>query len=424
MYFSLLHSKFLAVHLFKVSALISIFNLEHGEIQLSFFGFLLLGLILLFLSVYVFIQLLKKNERELIITSSQNQLKSLINTIDGVVWEGNPHSDVCTFVSEKVYDVLGYTKKEWMETSNFWYNNLHPGDRKLVSENLNEAIQNQKTLDLEYRIIAKNKSIVWIRDIITVINEPNQPTKLRGIMIDITRKKADEFALKQSFDLLSDQNKRLLNFSYIVSHNLRSHAVNIQGVSSLIETAETDDERNEMLQLLKKLGNDLNQTLLNLSKIVNVQTNVDIVVQPLNLYDYIKKSLIVQNPQIIIKKAEITVDVEESIIVNYNASYLESILLYFIANALRCAHPDRKPIVNLKAFYENGQLVLSIKDNGIGIDLKKYKDSKFGSDPAFGENHTKGFGSFITKSQVESMGGKIEFTTQLEKGTTFKIYFK
>lgn len=408
---------------FKANILL-IFNIDQDDIQLTFSGFLVLGLILVCLSAYVLIQLVKKKEQELLIIASQKQLKSLINTIDGVVWEGNPHNDVCTFVSDKVYDVLGYTTQEWMETPNFWYDHLHPEDQGIVNKNLNEAIQSQKILDFEYRMITKDKSIVWIRDIITVINEPNQPTKLRGIMIDITRKKADEVALKQSFDLLSDQNKRLLNFSYIVSHNLRSHAVNIQGVSSLIETAETNDERNEMLQLLKTLGNDLNNTLLNLSKIVSVQTSVDIVVEPLNLYDYIKKSLIVQNPQILIKKADITVNVEESILVNYNSSYLESILLYFISNALRCSHPDRKPTINLKSFYENGQLVLSIADNGIGIDLNKYKGNGFGSYPTFGVNNTKGFGSFITKSQVESMGGKIEFTSELGKGTTFKVYFK
>lgn len=212
-----------------------------------------------------------RKEEEPIIIASQKRIESLINTIDGVVWEGNPQNNECTFVSAKIQDVLGYTSQEWMETSNIWYDKLHPDDRDVITLSIEKAINDKSAIDLEYRIFAKNGSLVWIRDIISVIHEKDKIIKLRGIMIDISLQKKDEAALKKSFDLVTEQNQRLLNFSYIVSHNLRSHASNIQGISALLENANSEKERDEMVQLLKKVATNLNDTLLNLNDIVNIQ---------------------------------------------------------------------------------------------------------------------------------------------------------
>ena len=72
----------------------------------------------------------------------------------------------------------------------------------------------------------------------------------------------------------------------------------------------------------------------------------------------------------------------------------------------------------------NGVKVLSISDNGLGIDLKKHKNALFGMYKTFHKNqNARGIGLFITKNQVEAMGGKIEVSSELNKGTTFKIYF-
>mgnify|MGYP006195779385 CR=1 FL=1 len=64
------------------------------------------------------------------------------------------------------------------------------------------------------------------------------PKEAMGHNLVILQEGTDEadFALKKSFDLVTEQNKRLLNFSYIVSHNLRSHASNILGISTLIQS--------------------------------------------------------------------------------------------------------------------------------------------------------------------------------------------
>jgi PAS domain S-box-containing protein len=367
----------------------------------------------------------KRKLEEQILIASQQRIESLINTVDGIVWEGGPNDSTYTFTSKKVQDILGYTAKQFMNIPRFWFDHLHPEDKERVEAYISKSTREDKQRDFEYRMIAKDNSVVWIRDIVTIIREANQPVKLRGIMIDITNQKHAEAALNKSFQLVTEQNKRLLNFSYIVSHNLRSHSSNIQGISNLIESAKTEDDRNEMIQLLKTVANNLNETLFNLNNVINIQTSIDIIVEPLNLYEYIIKTLTTQNAQILLKEATILNKVEEHIEIMYNRAYLESILLNLISNALRYSHPDRKPVISITCFEENGQLVLRMSDNGIGIDLKKYGDKMFGIYQTFNGNaDARGFGLFISKNQVEAMGGKIEVESDLNKGTTFKIYFK
>lgn len=360
-----------------------------------------------------------------VLVESQHRIQSLINTIDGIVWESYIDTQESIFISKKVEDILGYTVNEWRSIPMFWLNHIHPEDRERLIDFMEKNLLKKKQLDAEYRIYAKNGSLVWIRDIVSVVEENGIPVKLRGIMIDITKQKQADAALKNSFHLVTEQNKRLLNFSYIVSHNLRSHASNIQGITQLIENAASEQERVEMIKLLKNVTNNLNETLLNLNNVINIQTSIEIEVEPLNLNDYIERTLSTLNAQILNKKVAVINEVDKSLLINYNRAYLESILLNLISNAIRYGHPSREPVITLTCVEEDGQLVLRIADNGIGIDLEKYGDKMFGMYQTFNGNpDARGYGLFITKNQIEAMGGRIDVESQLHQGTTFIISLK
>jgi PAS domain S-box-containing protein len=363
-------------------------------------------------------------EAELIAEEYQYRIESLINTIDGIVWESDPVTFDFTFISKKSEDILGYTAEEWLSSPSFWADHVHPDDKDWVVDYCTVCTNNLEQHDFEYRMIAKGGNIVWLRDIVNVIVEEGKAVLLRGIMIDITRNKQAEKDLNHSFDLVNEQNKRLLNFSYIVSHNLRSHTSNIQSISVLIDTTKSEEERNEMIGLLKTVSDALNDTLLNLNEVVNIQTNINIIVEPLNLNKYIEKTLNVLNDQIVLKQAVILNKVREDVLVNYNPAYLESILLNFVFNAIRYSHPKRSPLIELSCHHE-GQLVLQISDNGIGMNLDRYGDELFGMYKTFNGNpDSKGLGLFISKNQIDAMGGRVVVESEVGIGTTFKIYFK
>ncbi|MBB2148738.1 PAS domain S-box protein [Pedobacter gandavensis] len=365
-----------------------------------------------------------KIEAERIAIEYRQRIESLVNTIDGIVWEANPFTFEFAFVSEKSKDILGYTSEEWLGSPTFWVDHIHPEDREYRLHYCYSFADKLEQHDFEYRMIAKDGSVVWLRDIVNVVVAEGKVIMLRGIMIDITKNKQAERDLNHSFDLVNEQNKRLLNFSYIVSHNLRSHTSNIQSIAALIESATSNEERNEMVTLLKTVSNSLNETLLNLNKVVNIQTNINVIVEPLALSEYINRTLDVLQDQIVLKKARIINNVAESVLVNYNPAYLESIMLNFIFNAIRYSHPERPPVIELTC-EQDGQVVLKIKDNGIGMDLEKHGAELFGMYKTFNGNaDSRGVGLFISKNQIDAMGGKVTVESEFGIGTTFRIFFK
>jgi signal transduction histidine kinase len=110
--------------------------------------------------------------------------------------------------------------------------------------------------------------------------------------------------------------------------------------------------------------------------------------------------------------------------IEYPRLYLESIMQNLLSNSLKYRSPLRTPVIFAETLFENGVLILKFKDNGLGIDLNRHSDKLFGLNKTFHRHEeAKGVGLFITKTQVEAMGGSITAVSEVEKGTTFIIYF-
>ena len=362
---------------------------------------------------------------ENIILSSQQRIESLINTIDGIVWECDAKTFAFNFISQKAEKILGYTAEEWLSSKTFWSDHIHPEDRQWTIDYCTLKTKENLNHDFEYRMIAKNGAVVWLRDIVNVISENDQALSLRGIMIDITTTKEAEKDLNDSFNLVTEQNKRLLNFSYIVSHNLRSHTSNIASIMSLIESSESEEEKDEMIQLLKSVSNSLNETMIHLNEVINIRTNIGLVSESLNLQQYLETVQRVLSEQIISKDVSISTIMPDDVMINYNPAYLESILYNIISNSIRYSHPERKPTIIIKWITDDENKILQISDNGVGIDLVKNADKIFGMYKTFTNNaDSKGIGLFITKNQIDAMGGNITVESEPNIGTTFKIYIQ
>ena len=362
---------------------------------------------------------------EKIILETKQRMESLINTIESIVWERNATNLSFTFISKKVENILGYTSEEWLENPNFWADHIYQEDREWTMNYCALKTNQNLNHDFEYRMIAKDGSLVWLRDIVNVVMENGKVVSLRGIMIDISKTKEAEKELNDAFNLVTEQNKRLLNFSYIVSHNLRSHTSNISSIMDLIEISESEEEKNEMIQLLKTISNSLNETMLHLNEVINIRTNIGLVSKPLNLNQYIETVQSVLTEQIISNDVSISTVIPKNVMVNYNPAYLESILYNIISNSIRYRHPERKPAISIKWLIENKFNVLQISDNGVGIDLVKNADKIFGMYKTFSTNSdAKGIGLFITKNQIDAMGGNITVESEPNIGTTFKIYIQ
>ncbi len=139
--------------------------------------------------------------------------------------------------------IVGYTEEELLSTN--FQSITHPDD---LEKDLNNMDKLKKSLITEFclekRYIHKSGRVVWVNLIVSTLGKIGDVIENHiAIVEDITDKKRAEEELKQSFELVSEQNKRLLNFSFIVSHNLRSHTSNIELISSLLDGVKTKDEQ-------------------------------------------------------------------------------------------------------------------------------------------------------------------------------------
>ena len=129
---------------------------------------------------------------------SQQKYESLINSIEGIVWEASAQDFKFTFVSKPAERLLGYPVEMWLYQPTFWVDHLHPDDLEQVIGSFANAVVEQEPRQLEYRMIAADGRTVWFQDSIMVLADDKQALLLRGLMLDITRRKEAEESLRLS----------------------------------------------------------------------------------------------------------------------------------------------------------------------------------------------------------------------------------
>jgi len=242
---------------------------------------------------------------------------------------------------------------------------------------------------------------------------------------DITTIKDLEQQIEQSNEIIKSKNKSLLNFANIVSHDLRAYSANLEGMLELYESEQNEKERTEIFEKLKELSARFGSSVKNLSEIVEVKNLGDVPIQEVNLFESVTKATEVLDTQIKGAKAVVKVNVSPFIYIDANPAYVDSIVYNFLSNAIKYKHPKRDPVVELSTMIVGNETVLSIKDNGMGIDLDKHSHNLYGMYKTFHDNEdSNGIGLFISKYQVDSMGGHIGVESHVDKGTWFRIYFR
>ena len=215
-----------------------------------------------------------------------------------------------------------------------------------------------------------------------------------------------------------------MNFAHIVSHNLRSHATNMGMLTGFLGAEKNEDERGTIINMLKDATNSLNDTVMHLNDIINIKINAEEKMSQVNLFNTI--STVKKNINQLLKKhkAKCTVRVPKNQVVKAIPAYLESILLNMFTNSLKYHDPARPVCIEIESIEKDENVLVTFKDNGLGIDLKKFGDTLFEMYKTFHNNEDAiGIGLFITKNQVEAMNAKIEVESEVDVGTTFTLIF-
>ncbi|MGX7686709.1 PAS domain-containing protein [Flectobacillus sp. BAB-3569] len=297
--------------------------------------------------------------------------------------------------------------------------------RDIFSKAFNESIALGKSFDISCEFLTYAQNKIWVR----VIGSPLFDIQgtiigVRGVIKNIDEEKQKELFLQDSLKIIHEQNRKLVNFAHIVSHNLRSHTGNLEMVSNFIEECDTEYEQRLLLDNVKQISKQLSETIAQLNEVLVTQSQVQQPKVRICFDDILTKVKSMIQSELVLSGAHIKSNFTRCESVYYIPAYLESILINLLSNAIQFRKPAMCPEITLSSWIENNKIILQIEDNGMGIDLEKYKYKLFGMHHTF-HKHTsgKGFGLFLIKNQLDLMGSKIEVESQENIGTTFKITF-
>ena len=361
---------------------------------------------------------------ELKVIDSEKRFRALIENIaDGLSIIG-PDRKV-QFRSPSVKRILGYDDELPLgqDTTQF----IHSEDRDAVVKCLDEIMAKPGASEkMEFRFRKSNGDYIWVES--TFYNQLHEPSIAAVVLNyrDVTERKKQEREKELLIQELTQNNQDLKQFSFITSHNLRAPVSNLMGILELLDMSEIKSKDNlKLIEGLSTSTNQLNSIITDLVNILVIKQNANVGLEWLSLETAWKK--VKDMAQGLIQEAEpdFTVNFKCAPRVFFNEIYLESILLNLLTNAIKYRSPERRLSLEIHSQEDSDFVVLSFRDNGLGIDKQKYEKRLFGLYQRF---HThadgKGIGLYMVQSQLSTLGGKIELQSTENEGTVFHVYFK
>lgn len=271
----------------------------------------------------------------------------------------------------------------------------------------------------------EGKVITHLRRLFPVYDEHKQLSLVIGFGLDITDRKDMEEKQNVLVKQLSAQNVQLLDFCNIVSHNLRGPLINMSMLVDFIKDSKDQDEQKLLVSKLNPVIDNLNSTFNDLVESIQIRQDIEIQSEHIDLSECLQKVLDSLGMEIRKTNAIFSIDFSAAPVVNFPPKYLLSIFHNLITNPLKYYSPERPLTIEVISKRRGTSILLSIKDNGLGIDLLKHHEHVFKIGKVFHRHpNAKGLGLYMTKVQVEAMGGIISVDSAPEKGSTFTIEFK
>lgn len=308
-----------------------------------------------------------------------------------------------------------------------FFSNIHPADQEMVQSRFQEATAGTTSfIQVEHRLVGQLGEERWVRQIGTRRESDNaQGGWFNGTCQDISLEKRAIAAQEKLVEETKRQNRSLEQLTFIASHSLRAPVANISSLMNFLNRKELNDPMNaEIIGMIQTSADVMDAKLQDLLEVLRMRADVHAPADAVSFADVLKKvrfdlaGLLVAYEATVVSKFKVKS-------IYYPKHQLEGIFSQFIGNALKFRHFERIPEIVINSDLVDDFIVLSFSDNGLGIDLERYRNRVFGMYQVFHKvEGTKGLGLYLINEQVQSLGGRIEVHSQVNIGTTFTVYLK
>ncbi|CAN5921163.1 hypothetical protein BH24BAC1_BH24BAC1_05140 [soil metagenome] len=240
------------------------------------------------------------------------------------------------------------------------------------------------------------------------------------------RKKAQKALMVKNYDLIRI-NADLDNFVYCASHDLKAPVSNIEGLLSALreEVAAPDGAVEPILERLELSVRKINRTIQDLSDVSKIQRRSESeVLEEIHFEQMLEEVLGSIQDMVQQSGVQVLSDFSLQPTLWFVPQNLRSILQNLLTNAIKYRSPDRGAFVRISTLETEKHVVLRVEDNGIGIDLERNEKKLFSLFKRLHDHvEGSGVGLYIIKRIMDNYQGKIEVQSEVNKGTTFQVYF-
>lgn len=346
-------------------------------------------------------------------------------------------------VNNALCDILGYKRSELVGLN--FRNITHPedlsADHRLLQQMLDRTVE---TYTHEKRYIAKSGRVIWASLTVSLVwDKKDKPKFFISQVVDITARKQLTKQLHEKNAELEKTQQSLINkiaqleeLSYMIAHNLRGPAGNINMLVGILGARQGRSDVNEEARIMSEVmstedavnmiydaSRSLYGSLDSLLSIAEIRMNRSIPFAHCRFDEIVK--IVIQQLKAEILEGGVQIDTQFDIEeIFYPRPYLESILYNLISNSVKYNRPGVQAEVMITTSRYADKVKLSVKDNGLGIDMTLHGDKVFQLKQTFhsGKN-AKGIGLYLVKTQVESLGGSISVQSAINEGSEFVVLF-
>jgi PAS domain S-box-containing protein len=356
--------------------------------------------------------------------AAQQRFHDLVNSVEGIVWEAEVPSFQFLFISKQAERVLGYPVERWLSEPTFWKDHVHPEDREWALQFCQTATAEKRDHQFEYRMIAADGKVVWLRDLVTVVVEGDRVVRVRGVMVDLTNRKQAEEALRQAQADLAHVSRvtTMGELTASLAHEVK------QPIAAAITNART------CLRWLAADTPNIEEARAAAMRIVKDQTRAAEIISRIRLLfnkgtpqrelvdvnDVIREMLVLLRGETtrysVLVRTELMADLPQ---VMGDRVQLQQVMMNLIMNsndAMKEVNGTRDLTIKSEQA-ENEQVLVSVSDTGVGIPPQQADqifDAFFSTKP-----QGTGMGLRISRSIIESHGGRLWATHNSPRGASF-----
>lgn len=404
-------------------------------LNIAFLGYIRLGywihfyqvsLVIIIVTLFV-VALLQARDRQVVDMAAASLNKLINDKTHMLARMGSWYMDLPgnkLWVSDEMYRIYGVEKKEIPDVNAF-VDKVHPEDKERIIKVWSALAANVQDPRMEYRVCFEDGSIRHISASWVISYDTyGVANRATGYVQDITERVLAEEEKSAISSELIQRNQVLEEFSYSVSHNLRSPLANILGLCDMIERKLKEGKLDiAPVKMLTESSRRLDSILRDLNTLLNYDKKLNVLKTPLDLDTVAKETWEIYRDKCEFLGGHFTWDFTGIGVVHLVKPYMDNVFQNMLSNSLKYTRPGVPPVIHFKGSLKDGILQLEFSDNGLGIDLEANRSKLFGLYQRFNPKAAEGngLGLYLIRLQVEKMKGKIDVQSALNTGTTFTI---